>query len=59
MNTALDGRVPAGTLPGKWARRVADMALVSPTNRRRHRILVVGSGLAGASAGIVVPQPSS
>ena len=56
MSAELDGRVPAGPLPGKWARRVADMALVSPGNRRRHRILVVGSGLAGASAAATLGQ---
>ncbi len=46
----LDARIPSGALPDKWTRCRESLALVAPANRRRHRILVVGSGLAGASA---------
>jgi succinate dehydrogenase / fumarate reductase flavoprotein subunit len=46
----LDARVPAGPLTEKWDRRRFEAKLVSPTNRRKYRVLVVGSGLAGASA---------
>lgn len=46
----LDGKVPAGPLPEKWERRRQEMKLVSPANKRRFTILVVGTGLAGASA---------
>src|SRR2546425_8572304 len=46
----LDARVPAGPLAEKWDRRRFAARLVSPANRRKYRVLVVGSGLAGASA---------
>ena len=46
----LDGKVPTGPLPEKWDRRRQEMKLVSPSNKRKFRIIVVGTGLAGASA---------
>jgi succinate dehydrogenase / fumarate reductase flavoprotein subunit len=46
----LDGKVPPGPIEQKWDRYRYEMKLVSPANRRKHTILVVGSGLAGASA---------
>lgn len=46
----LDSRIPAGPLAQKWDRRRAEMKLVNPANKRKYEILVVGSGLAGASA---------
>ena len=46
----LDARVPAGPLDRKWDRHQFDIRLVSPANKRRMTVLVVGSGLAGASA---------
>lgn len=46
----LDARVPGGPLAEKWERHRFEMRLVSPANRRRFRIIVVGTGLAGASA---------
>src|SRR6184192_1784937 len=49
-NGMLDGRVPAGPIAGKWANCKNEMKLVSPTNKRKYDILVVGTGLAGASA---------
>jgi succinate dehydrogenase / fumarate reductase flavoprotein subunit len=47
---ALDARVPPGPIEGKWRRRKDELALVNPANKRKHRIIVVGTGLAGASA---------
>src|SRR6266404_1621782 len=47
---ALDGRAPAGPMAEKWQRCKNEMKLVSPTNKRKFDILVVGTGLAGASA---------
>ncbi|HWW52577.1 MAG TPA: FAD-binding protein, partial [Acidimicrobiales bacterium] len=47
---ALDGRVPDGPIEQKWDQHKFDMKLVNPANKRRFHILVVGSGLAGASA---------
>jgi succinate dehydrogenase / fumarate reductase flavoprotein subunit len=46
----LDGRIPAGPIEKKWDTCRFDMKLVSPANRRKHTILIVGSGLAGAAA---------
>ncbi len=46
----LHARIPAGPLEDKWDLHRFHLKLVNPANRRRHRILVVGSGLAGASA---------
>src|ERR671938_609623 len=46
----LKSNVPPGPLPGKWDRHRFEMKLVNPANKRKYRILVVGTGLAGASA---------
>jgi succinate dehydrogenase / fumarate reductase flavoprotein subunit len=50
MNTQLDARVPAGALEEKWTKHRAESKLVNPSNKRKFDIIVVGSGLAGASA---------
>jgi succinate dehydrogenase / fumarate reductase flavoprotein subunit len=46
----LDGKVPPGPLAEKWDRGQQEMKLISPANKRKFTILVVGTGLAGASA---------
>ncbi|MBI5663494.1 MAG: fumarate reductase/succinate dehydrogenase flavoprotein subunit [Nitrospirae bacterium] len=46
----LDGKCPSGPLSEKWDKRCRELKLVSPANKRRYRIIVVGTGLAGASA---------
>ncbi len=46
----LDGKVPEGPLESKWERHKFNMSLVAPANRRKYDIIVVGTGLAGASA---------
>ncbi len=46
----LDARVPSGPIQEKWEKARFDLKLVNPSNRRRHHVIVVGSGLAGASA---------
>ena len=45
-----DNKIPSGPLHEKWDRRKREMKLVSPANKRKYRIIVVGTGLAGASA---------
>ncbi len=50
MNVNLDSRTPGGPLPMKWTSYKQEMKLVNPANRRRFEVIVVGSGLAGASA---------
>jgi succinate dehydrogenase / fumarate reductase, flavoprotein subunit len=47
---ALDGRVPPGPIAEKWDQHKFEMKLINPANKRRYHIIVVGSGLAGASA---------
>jgi succinate dehydrogenase / fumarate reductase flavoprotein subunit len=46
----LDSQIPGGPIAGKWDRRKFEQKLVNPANRRKYKILVVGTGLAGASA---------
>ena len=50
MPLDLSARVPAGPLADKWDKHRFDMKLVNPANKRKYTVLVVGSGLAGASA---------
>ncbi len=49
-NGKLESRIPAGALDEKWAKRKSELKLVAPNNRRKFTIVVVGTGLAGASA---------
>jgi succinate dehydrogenase / fumarate reductase flavoprotein subunit len=46
----LDGKIPGGPLVQKWDQHRFDMKLINPANKRKFDVLVVGSGLAGASA---------
>ena len=46
----LDAKIPSGPLADKWDRHKFDIKLVNPANKRKFTIIVVGSGLAGASA---------
>lgn len=46
----LDAKIPAGPIDRKWTDYRFDMKLVSPANKRKHKVIVVGTGLAGASA---------
>ena len=46
----LDSKIPAGDLADKWENAKFSMKLINPANRRKYKIIVVGSGLAGASA---------
>jgi succinate dehydrogenase / fumarate reductase flavoprotein subunit len=46
----LRSKVPEGPLEKKWERHRFEVKLVNPANKRKYRIIVVGSGLAGASA---------
>lgn len=46
----LDGKCPDGPLHEKWDIRKNELKLLSPANRRKYKIIVVGTGLAGAAA---------
>src|SRR5690606_26595549 len=50
VEAPLDGRVPSGPVQTMWERTKFDMKLVNPTNRRRFKVIIVGSGLAGGAA---------
>lgn len=46
----LDSRTPSGPLEHRWQQYQSQAGLIGPSNRRRFRVVVVGTGLAGASA---------
>jgi succinate dehydrogenase / fumarate reductase flavoprotein subunit len=46
----LDSKIPPGPVAQKWDKHKFDMKLVNPANKRKFDVIVVGSGLAGASA---------
>src|ERR1700728_96617 len=46
----LDAKIPAGPLAEKWSKHKFAMKLVNPANKRKYDVIVVGTGLAGASA---------
>src|ERR1044071_7072943 len=46
----LDSRIPSGPIAQKWDKHKFDLKLVNPANKRKFDVIVVGSGLAGASA---------
>ncbi len=46
----LDAGIPSGPLEGKWEKHKFEMKLINPANKRRFTIIMVGTGLAGASA---------
>ncbi|HUL53832.1 MAG TPA: fumarate reductase/succinate dehydrogenase flavoprotein subunit [Opitutaceae bacterium] len=52
----LDSRTPAGPLEQKWTRRKAEIRLVNPANKRKYEVIVVGAGLAGASAAATLAE---
>ena len=50
MSMNLDSKVPDGPMADKWQNYIANQKLVTPSNKRKFKIIVVGTGLAGASA---------
>jgi succinate dehydrogenase / fumarate reductase flavoprotein subunit len=48
---AFESRIPPGPIADKWDEHKFSIKLVNPANKRKYTVLVVGSGLAGASAG--------
>src|SRR6201993_2877227 len=46
----LDARTPSGPIEQAWDKTKFELKLVNPANKRKHTVIVVGSGLAGASA---------
>jgi len=56
MSVELKSKVPSGPIVQKWDKHRSEMKLVNPANKRRHTIIVVGSGLAGASAAATLAE---
>ena len=52
----LDAKIPSGPLEKKWSKHKFDTKLVSPANKRKYKVIVVGSGLAGASAAATLSE---
>lgn len=50
MSNKLDSKVPSGDLQEKWTKHRFNMKLVNPANKRKYKVIVVGTGLGGASA---------
>jgi succinate dehydrogenase flavoprotein subunit len=52
----LDAKIPSGPIETLWDKHKFEMKLVNPANKRKHEIIVVGSGLAGGSAAATLGQ---
>lgn len=46
----LDAKIPSGPIQDKWDKHKFEMKLINPANKRKYKILIVGTGLAGAAA---------
>ena len=53
---ALDAHIPSGPIAEKWDNHRFDLQLVNPANKRKHTAIIVGTGLAGASAAATLGQ---
>lgn len=52
----LDAKIPDGPIDEKWTKHKFNVKLVNPANKRKHTVIVVGSGLAGASAAATMAE---
>jgi len=52
----LESKVPSGPLADKWRKHKAEIKLVNPANKRKYEVVVVGAGLAGASAAATLAE---
>jgi succinate dehydrogenase / fumarate reductase flavoprotein subunit len=52
----LDSKIPKGPMADKWTSYKDDMKLVNPNNKRKFKVIVVGTGLAGASAAATLAE---
>src|SRR5271168_2577124 len=53
---ALDSKTPSGPIEKAWEKTRFDLKLVNPANKRKHTVIVVGSGLAGGSASATLAE---
>jgi succinate dehydrogenase / fumarate reductase flavoprotein subunit len=56
MTITLNSKIPAGSINDKWNSYKEDAKLVAPGNKRKFKVIVVGSGLAGASAAATMAE---
>jgi succinate dehydrogenase / fumarate reductase, flavoprotein subunit len=56
MIGSLHSNIPSGPLEGKWEKHKFESKIISPSNKRKYSIIVVGSGLAGASAAATLAE---
>ncbi|MCM2349757.1 MAG: fumarate reductase/succinate dehydrogenase flavoprotein subunit [Bacteriovoracaceae bacterium] len=56
MSLNLDSKIPSGPLSEKWAKHKFEMKRVNPANKRKFTVIVVGTGLAGASASATLAE---
>jgi succinate dehydrogenase / fumarate reductase flavoprotein subunit len=52
----LDAKIPSGPIAEKWSKHKFDLKLVNPANKRKYDVIIVGSGLAGASAAATLAE---
>jgi succinate dehydrogenase / fumarate reductase flavoprotein subunit len=52
----LNSAIPSGPIEEKWDKHRFDMKLVNPANKRKYRVIIVGTGLAGASAAATMAE---
>jgi succinate dehydrogenase / fumarate reductase flavoprotein subunit len=52
----LDAKIPVGRLAGKWDKHRFELKLVNPANKKKFEIIIVGTGLAGASASATLAE---
>ena len=52
----LDAKIPEGPMAEKWTNHKFNVKLVNPSNKRKHKVIIVGSGLAGASAAATMSE---
>ena len=56
MTLILDSKIPDGPMEDKWSNFIAHEKLVNPANKRKFKVIVVGTGLAGASAAATLAE---
>ncbi len=56
MSITLDSKIPDGPLADKWGNYIASQKLVNPANKRKFKVIVIGTGLAGASAAATLAE---
>jgi len=52
----LDPKIPSGPIEQKWQKHCFEMKLINPANKRKYKVIVVGTGLAGGSAAATLAQ---